>query len=97
MARCTMIKATFGLTREPFFRADWALLPQQVEALEMIKIHAQHGGFSVIVGNPGVGKSVIAEHLQGLGKELDTVVVSFTQTLHTLDLTRFHGQFELLH
>ena len=78
-----MIKATFGLTREPFFGADWALLPQQVEALEMIKIHAQHGGFCVIVGNPGVGKSVIAEHLQGLGKERDTVVVSFTQTLHT--------------
>lgn len=78
-----MLKATFGLTREPFFGSDWALLPQQQEVMEMIRIHAQHGGFSVIVGNPGVGKSVIAEHLQGLGKERDTVVVSFTQTLHT--------------
>ena len=66
-----------GLLREPFFGADWVLLPQQVEAMEMIKIHAQHGGFSVIEGNPGVGKSVIAEHLHGLGKERDTVVVSF--------------------
>jgi len=78
-----MIKATFGLTKEPFFRADWALLPQQVEAMEMIKIHAQHGGFSVVVGHPGVGKSVIREHLEQLGKGRDTVVVSFTQTLHT--------------
>lgn len=78
-----MIKSTFGLTKEPFYRSDLSLLPQQVEALEMIKIHAQHGGFSVIVGHPGVGKSVLREHLENLGKERDTVVVSFTQTLHT--------------
>ena len=78
-----MIKATFGLTKEPFYRSDVPLLPQQTEAVEMIKIHAQHGGFSVIVGNPGVGKSVIREHLERLGKERDTVVVSFTQTMHT--------------
>ena len=49
----------------------------------MIKIHAQHGGFSVIIGHPGVGKSVIRTHLEQLGKARDTVVVSFTQTLHT--------------
>lgn len=78
-----MIKTTFGLTREPFYRSDLALLPQQAEALEMIRIHAQHGGFSVIIGNPGVGKSVLREHLEQLGKERDTVVVSFTQTMHT--------------
>src|ERR1700737_967228 len=78
-----MIKATFGLTKEPFYRSDVVLLPQQAEAMEMIRIHAQHGGFSVIVGNPGVGKSVLREHLEHLGKERDTVVVSHTQTMHT--------------
>ena len=78
-----MIKATFGLTKEPFYRNDLTLLPQQTEAMEMIKIHAQHGGFSVIVGHPGVGKSVLREHLEKLGKERDTVVISFTQTMHT--------------
>lgn len=78
-----MIKSTFGLTKEPFYRSEMALLPQQIEAMEMIKIHAQHGGFSVIVGNPGVGKSILREHLENLGKERDTVVVSFTQTMHT--------------
>lgn len=78
-----MIKSTFGLTKEPFYRSDVALFPQQAEAVEMIKIHAQHGGFSVIVGNPGVGKSVIREHLERWGKERDTVVASFTQTMHT--------------
>jgi MSHA biogenesis protein MshM len=78
-----MIKTTFGLTREPFYRSDVALLPQQAEAMEMIRIHAQHGGFCVIIGNPGVGKSVLREHLEQLGKERDSVVVSFPQTMHT--------------
>ena len=78
-----MIKTTFGITREPFYRSEVALLPQQAEAVEMIGIHAQHGGFSVIVGHPGVGKSVIRAHLEQLGKGRESVVVSFTQTLHT--------------
>lgn len=78
-----MIKATFGITREPFYRNELALLPQQAEAVEMIGIHAQHGGFSVLVGHPGVGKSVIRAHLEQLGKGRESVVVSFTQTLHT--------------
>jgi type II secretory pathway predicted ATPase ExeA len=78
-----MIKSTFGLTKEPFYRNEVTLLPQQVEAVEMIKIHAQHGGFSVVVGNPGVGKSILREHLEQIGKERDTVVASFTQTMHT--------------
>jgi type II secretory pathway predicted ATPase ExeA len=78
-----MIKATFGLTKEPFYRNELTLLPQQTEALDMIKIHAQHGGFAVIVGHPGVGKSVLREHLESLSKARDVIVVSFTQTLHT--------------
>jgi type II secretory pathway predicted ATPase ExeA len=78
-----MIKSFFGLTQEPFHRRDVTLLPQQVEAADMIKIHAQHGGFSVIVGDPGVGKSVLREQLEQWGKERDTVVVAFTQTMHT--------------
>lgn len=78
-----MIKATFGITQEPFYRSELALLPQQTEAMEMIRIHTQHGGFSVIIGYPGVGKSVLRAHLEQLGRGRDTVVVSFTQTLHT--------------
>jgi hypothetical protein len=35
-----MIKATWGLTQEPFYRNEGALLLQQAEAKEMIKIHA---------------------------------------------------------
>ena len=78
-----MIKSNFGLTKEPFYRDDILLLPQQMEVIEMLNIHAQHGGFSVIVGNPGVGKSVLRRHLEQLGKGRDTVVASFVQTMHT--------------
>jgi len=78
-----MIKSTFGITQEPFYRNEPALLPQQAEAVEMIRIHAQHGGFSVIVGHPGLGKSVLRAHLELLARERETVVLSFTQTMHT--------------
>ena len=40
-----MIKSNFGLTKEPFYRNDVGLLPPQLEAIDMVKIHAQHGGF----------------------------------------------------
>lgn len=78
-----MIKATFGLTQEPFYPQKYTPLTQQSEVIDMIKIHAQHGGFSVITGNPGLGKSVIRKQLENMGKQRDTIVISFTQTLHT--------------
>ena len=78
-----MIKASFGLTKEPFSRETPELLPQQKQPLEIIKTHAQHGGFSVVIGSPGVGKSTLREHMQQLGKEKNVVVVSFSRTMHT--------------
>ena len=78
-----MITATFGITQEPFNRSKPTLLKQQQDFLDMIKIHAQQGGFSVIIGAPGVGKSVLREHIEALGEGRDTIVVSITRTLHT--------------
>ena len=78
-----MIKATLGLTKEPFNRQDLSLLPQQKRIVDIIKIHAQQGGFSVVVGEPGVGKSVLREHIESLHNERDTTVVACSQTLHT--------------
>jgi MSHA biogenesis protein MshM len=49
----------------------------------MIKIHSQQGGFSVVIGEPGVGKSVLREHIEALQKERDITVVSCSRTLHT--------------
>ena len=78
-----MIKSIHGVTKEPFNRSELTLLSQQRNALDIIKIHAQQGGFSVIVGEPGVGKSVLKEHLEQLANERDTTVVSCSRTMHT--------------
>lgn len=78
-----MIKATFGLTKEPFHQETPQLLSQQQQILDIIKIHAQHGGFSVIIGAPGVGKSILREHIESFNQEKNVVVVSFSRTMHT--------------
>lgn len=78
-----MIKATFGITQAPFRREQPALLTQQKNIFDILQIHAQQGGFSVIIGAPGVGKTVLREHLETLAKEKDIVVAAFSRTLHT--------------
>ena len=78
-----MLKASFGLKAEPFHRHQPALLPQQQKAADIIQIHAQHGGFSVILGAPGVGKSVLRQHLQDRGEARDTAVACVSRTLHS--------------
>ncbi|MCU7925719.1 MAG: hypothetical protein KZQ97_04665 [Candidatus Thiodiazotropha sp. (ex Dulcina madagascariensis)] len=78
-----MIKSIHGVTKEPFNRRELALLPQQKQILDIIRIHSQQGGFSVILGEPGVGKSVLKEHIDKLAKEREITVASCTRTLHT--------------
>ena len=78
-----MIKATFGITKEPFNRTGLTLLIQQKEMFGIIKIHSQHGGFSAIIDNPGVGKSVLREHIKALDKDGGTFIASFSRTIHT--------------
>jgi len=78
-----MIKSIHATTKEPFNRSNLSLLSQQGQILEIIKIHSQQGGFSVVIGEPGVGKSVLREHIEALEKERDITVVSCSRTLHT--------------
>jgi len=78
-----MIKSLHGVTKEPFNRHELMLLPQQKAILDIIRIHAQQGGFSVVVGEPGVGKSVLKEHLETLANPRDTTVISCSRTMHT--------------
>lgn len=78
-----MIKSIFGLTKEPFNRSELSLLPQQKQIFDIVKIHSQQGGFSVVIGEPGVGKSILREHIENLDKERDITVVSCARTLHT--------------
>ncbi len=92
-----MIKSIHGVTNEPFNRNKLTLLSQQKEILDIIKIHAQQGGFSVIVGEPGVGKTVLKEHIEQLDNQRDITVASCSITLHTYwqILTQLANSFKL--
>ncbi len=78
-----MMTSILGITKEPFNRSDLTLLPQQKQIFDIIRIHAQQGGFSVVIGEPGVGKSVLREHIEKLTNDRDTTVVSCSRTMHT--------------
>ncbi len=78
-----MIKSIFGVTKEPFNRDNLSLLSQQKQIFDIVKIHSQQGGFSVVIGEPGVGKSVLREHIELLEKERDITVASCSRTLHS--------------
>lgn len=78
-----MINSTWGISKAPFQRDKLSLLSQQKNIADIIKIHAQQGGFSVIIGEPGVGKTVLREHIEQLDKKRESTVVSCSRTLHT--------------
>ena len=78
-----MIKAIWGITQAPFQDDKITLLAQQQTIFEMIKIHAQQGGFSVVLGEPGLGKTVLRDELERLNKQRQCTVVSCSRTLHT--------------
>lgn len=78
-----MIKAIHGVTKEPFNRSELQLMSQQKHIIDIIKIHSQQGGFAVVIGEPGVGKSVLREHIEDFEKERDVTVVSCSRTMHT--------------
>jgi type II secretory pathway predicted ATPase ExeA len=77
-----MIRAHFGLDRQPFALDGLVLLPHQAEVLETLRVHCQQGGLCLVVGEPGTGKSVIKQALvQHDPKRLITPVVN--RSLHT--------------
>ena len=78
-----MINTIWGITQLPFQKDSKHLLPQQQNILDIIQIHAQQGGFSVILGEPGVGKTCIREHLEHLGNARETCIVNCSRTMHT--------------
>lgn len=43
-----MIKSIHAVTKEPFNRNELTLLSQQKQIVDIVKIHSQQGGFSVI-------------------------------------------------
>lgn len=77
-----MIKAFYGLEKQPFLNTDISLLPHQQDIYETIKVHSYQGGLCLVMGEPGTGKSVIKEAINEIDdKRMLTVTVS--RTLHT--------------
>src|SRR4051812_19862029 len=77
-----MIRAFYGLTRNPFDLRGLDLLPGQQEIHDTLKVHCQQGGLCLVLGVPGSGKSVIKQSLQRL-PEKQHLVATVARTLHT--------------
>jgi MSHA biogenesis protein MshM len=77
-----MIRAFFGLDKNPFSLESIHLLEQQQEIFDTVNVHSQQGGLCLLMGEPGTGKSVIKEAMrQNTDKRLLTVTIS--RTMHT--------------
>jgi type II secretory pathway predicted ATPase ExeA len=85
-----MIRAHFGLPRQPFALESLTLLPHQQEIFDILRVHAQQGGLCLVLGEPGTGKSVLKQSLLTHDpKRLITPVVN--RTLHT-----YHNTLRIL-
>jgi len=77
-----MIRAFFGIERIPFSQDKVTLLPHQQEVFDILKVHSHQGGFCLLMGEPGTGKTVIKKSIiQSADKT--TIVVHIARTLHT--------------
>ena len=77
-----MIKAYFGLTKNPFHSETITLLPHQQTIFDTLRVHCQQGGLCLVMGEPGTGKTVLKDALKVFDPQrLITPVVS--RTLHT--------------
>lgn len=77
-----MIRSYFGLQQNPFSLENVKLLPHQQEVYDILKVHSWQGGLCLLMGEPGVGKSVIKDALKQQA-EKRMVIVSVSRTLHT--------------
>lgn len=60
-----MIRQHFGIAKDPFItrRDDTPLLAHQLRHFEILRVHSEQGGFCLILGEPGTGKTVLKHHL----------------------------------
>ncbi len=77
-----MIRAFFGIDKNPFSQDRVTLLPHQQEIFDILNVHSHQGGFCLLMGEPGTGKTVIKKSIiQNADKT--TMVVHIARTLHT--------------
>lgn len=77
-----MINTYFGIEKLPFSMDNFSLLEHQQIIYDTIKVHSNYGGFCLIMGQPGSGKSVIKESIRSLADKY-TIVITVSRTLHT--------------
>jgi type II secretory pathway predicted ATPase ExeA len=77
-----MLRSYFGLSRNPFDLSHLTLLAHQQEIFDTLLVHCQQGGFCLLLGQPGTGKSVIKSVLlEHDPKRL--MLAPVARTLHT--------------
>jgi MSHA biogenesis protein MshM len=77
-----MIRYFFGIQQNPFSSENITLLTQQQEIYDILKVHSSQGGFCLLMGEPGTGKTMIKELLK-LNADKRMMVISIARTLHT--------------
>jgi len=77
-----MIRAHFGLAKNPFEQQPHTLLAHQQEVHDILLVHCQQGGLCIVAGEPGTGKSVVKNHLQEHDKKR-LITPTIGRTLHT--------------
>jgi type II secretory pathway predicted ATPase ExeA len=77
-----MIRAFYGLSENPFSCENITLLPAQQDIHDTLAVHNNQGGFCLLMGMPGTGKTVIKEFLKE-NTAKHTLVVTIARTLHT--------------
>ena len=81
-----MIRSFYGISENPFSNEHITLLPAQQDIYDTLKVHNSQGGFCLIMGVPGTGKTVIKEFLKN-NTSKQTLVVTVARTLHTYNNT----------
>ena len=77
-----MIHDYFGIKHTPFATDNISLLPQQQEAFNIILTQCQMHGLTLLIGQPGTGKTIVKEALKTHDKKRIAVPV-ISRTLHT--------------
>lgn len=77
-----MIRSFYGISENPFSSEKITLLDLQQDVYETLKVHNSQGGFCLVMGVPGTGKTVIREFLKNHSPK-QTLTVTIGRTLHT--------------
>lgn len=78
-----MIRSHFAIEKDPFFTdPKTELLKHQQDVFDILKVHSHQGGFCLVLGNPGTGKTVLKNAIiHHAPKQWITPVVN--RSLHT--------------